>query len=869
MKPRMTKASSNWPLAGGLGLTLALLLIPAGAASAANYVVRMQGTRFVPREITIAVGDSITWTNLDFSGHDAVSGTNGVPNGFWRTPLFGFGGSATVVFTNITPRSYGYYCTPHVFAGMVGSVTVVPANQPPVVSILEPADGAIVPTGVPLGILADALDDDGRVTRVDFLVDGAFLSSDSLGPFTATYANPTPGNHILRAFAVDDRGATSAPVTVTITALLPPAIVQQPQSTNALELDPVSFSVIATGAPPLALQWQFNGTDIPAATNSTYFIASVRTNDAGSYSVMVSNAVGAVTSVDALLFVTANRLPAVTLVSPTNGQFVARGGSVMLQAQAIDSDGFIQRVQFFEATNLLATVTNAPYVAGLSNLNVGSYRVSARAEDDRGGTATSAEVEIVVLNPPTLSIVSPVEGERYPIGLPVQILYDAVGMIPTSGVEFFANGVSLGDSGIFIPAARDRYELTAIATDIVGQRGTSAPVNIQVYQPEDNPPSIDITNSPANFTRLNSSVVALAGIAQDDVEILRVEAENVTTSDTWVAAGTERWWVEMDLAAGPNTVRVRSIDQAGNASAWVTRYFTYVVPSALTVRTNGLGSVSPNLNGRALEIGKTYRMTARPGRGQIFASWGGAPYQGSILDFVMQSNLVLIANFIPSPFASVSGPYAGLIQETNSYPPDGNGLVTLKVSANGTFTGRLRAAGRNHSFRGVFDHDGFGSAVVLRPSFTPVVLAMQLDLTGETEAIHGSATDGHWVADLVAYRNPYATGTNVSPYSGSRVFLWRKSETGTLTAGTEMKVSSRGKVSLTASFIDGRRVSAGSSISRDARIPVGFSSAKFDSLLGWANVGLTGDPRVSGAGNLIPSGTNGSPATLIIQSLAP
>src|SRR5688572_20142780 len=106
MITRQPKPDLTPPRRISVGLTLLVTLLLACEASAANFVVRMQGTRFVPRDITIIVGDSITWTNLDFSGHDSVSGTNGVVSGFWRTPLFGFGGSATVVFTNVPPGSY-------------------------------------------------------------------------------------------------------------------------------------------------------------------------------------------------------------------------------------------------------------------------------------------------------------------------------------------------------------------------------------------------------------------------------------------------------------------------------------------------------------------------------------------------------------------------------------------------------------------------------------------------------------------------------------------------------------------------------------------------------------------------------------------
>jgi hypothetical protein len=368
---------------------------------------------------------------------------------------------------------------------------------------------------------------------------------------------------------------------------------------------------------------------------------------------------------------------------------------------------------------------------------------------------------------------------------------------------------------------------------------------------------------------LTDARITLAGTARDGAGVLQIEAENVTSGGAQLASGAERWRAELELVAGPNTVRVRSVDQAFNVSPWVTRFFTRVVTLPLTVRTNGQGSVSPNLNGRLLEIGKTYRLTAKPARGQNFDRWEGATYQGATLEFVMQSNLVLTANFVPNPFTNSSGPYSGLVVETNTHAPAGNGLVTVQVAESGAFSGRLRVAGRNYSFRGFFDLDGFGHGTVLRPAQTPIVLAMQLDLTGQTGTITGSATDGSWVADLLCYRNPYAAGANPSPYAGTRIFLWRADGTDALVAGTELKVNARGQAALKATFTDGRRASASSSVSQEGRIPVAFSSDRLDSLVGWASVGLSGDPRVVGDGILIPAGKNGSPTTLTIQPLAP
>ena len=63
------------------------------------------------------------------------------------------------------------------------------------------------------------------------------------------------------------------------------------------------FTVTATGVGLLSYQWRFNGAGILAASNSSLVLTNVQTNDAGSYTVLVTNLLGSVTSTAATLTV--------------------------------------------------------------------------------------------------------------------------------------------------------------------------------------------------------------------------------------------------------------------------------------------------------------------------------------------------------------------------------------------------------------------------------------------------------------------------------------------------------------------------------------------------------------------------------------
>ncbi|HWA24327.1 MAG TPA: immunoglobulin domain-containing protein [Lacunisphaera sp.] len=120
--------------------------------------------------------------------------------------------------------------------------------------------------------------------------------------------------------------ATSNGATLTVTAAATaPSITTQPANVSVTAGQPASFSVTASGTAPLSYQWRKDGNNIGAATSSTFSINSTATGDAGTYSVVVSNSAGSVTSSGATLTVTAAATaPSITTqpanVSVTAGQ---------------------------------------------------------------------------------------------------------------------------------------------------------------------------------------------------------------------------------------------------------------------------------------------------------------------------------------------------------------------------------------------------------------------------------------------------------------------------------------------------------------------------------------------------------------------
>lgn len=117
---------------GGVAGILALLLTAGGSVVlAADKAVQIAGFAFSPATVTVAVGDSVTWTNADAANHTATA-----DGGSFDTGTIGNGASTSVTFS--TAGTFGYRCRIH--PSMTATVIVRAAGTPP------PATDTLAPT---------------------------------------------------------------------------------------------------------------------------------------------------------------------------------------------------------------------------------------------------------------------------------------------------------------------------------------------------------------------------------------------------------------------------------------------------------------------------------------------------------------------------------------------------------------------------------------------------------------------------------------------------------------------------------------------------------------------------------------------------
>jgi cellulose 1,4-beta-cellobiosidase len=157
-------------------------------------------------------GTSITATNLSYNGTLATGASTS----------FGFNGRWT-----------GAYSSPTAFTvnGNACGGTGGGGNTAPTVSLTSPASGASFTSGTAIPFAATA-SDNSAVARVEFLVDGTVVGTDTTSPYSFSAPGVAVGSHTAAARAVDNGTpalSTTTPTSpFTVTGTAQPTIIANP-----------------------------------------------------------------------------------------------------------------------------------------------------------------------------------------------------------------------------------------------------------------------------------------------------------------------------------------------------------------------------------------------------------------------------------------------------------------------------------------------------------------------------------------------------------------------------------------------------------------------------------------------------------------
>jgi hypothetical protein len=354
--------------------------------------------------------------------------------------------------------------------------------------------------------------------------------------------------------------------------------------------------------------------------------------------------------------------------------------------------------------------------------------------------------------------------------------------------------------------------------------------------------------SPAPGAKLTNGTVVVTGKASDNIAVALVQCrvQNADgTGDYQDAVGTNAWSITFtNLTVGPNTVWARAFDTSGNVSPQVTRPFTYAVVSPLMLTTNGRGSVSvsPKPIGGLCYVNATYILTAKPGSGYLFSGWtGDEDSSNPKLVFMMHTNEVLAANFVPNPFIQIAGNYLGLFSDVN-VRVESAGMLTVTLKSSGIFTGKLKLAAGSYALSGQFGLDGYWSNTVTARNLPAQSVQLQLDLAGNT--LSGQISNPAWTAGLTANRDVFSK-TNHSLQQGSyTLVIPGAAGSGDVPAGDgygTVKVDALGNVTLAGALADGTKLVQKAFVSQDGAWPL-FAVPYSTNGLVWSWLAFSSEP---------------------------
>ena len=292
-----------------------------------------------------------------------------------------------------------------------GEVSVF-VNGLAAVSISNPVAGVTFNRPANISITANASHQSGNITSVDFYANGFLIGTgvvSGANQYSMTWSDVASGHYALTAVATDDASVTTISSAVDLTvndypeiSLTAPTGSEQYTSPANINLTAKARDVdgsighvtfYANGA-PICSRATVGALDYACTWNNAaagnYLLTAVATDNSGATT--TSNAIN----------VSVNAPPTVSMTSPASGTQYVTPTNVVITSTASDSDGSINRVEFYANGSLIGTGALAgqnQYTLTWTNAITGDYTLTVLAVDNRGATATSNSTSIRVLSP--------------------------------------------------------------------------------------------------------------------------------------------------------------------------------------------------------------------------------------------------------------------------------------------------------------------------------------------------------------------------------------------------------------------------------------------------------------------------------------
>ena len=492
-------------------------------------------------------------------------------------------------------------------------LTILPATQ--TLSISQPVSLAV---GTPVKLTATA-SSNGPVSFS--LVSGnANLSGSTL---TALDSNPI----VVQATQAGSNDYKSASATITLKAtagstsggnmpppvtVVAPSITTQPASQSVTAGVSTTLSVVASGTSP-TYQWYFNNVVISGATNSSYTLVSPNVSNAGSYTVVVTNSAGVVTSNVATLAVNlapsiATQPASISVVSGQSATFtVSATGTAPLTYQWLKNGVVIPNATSASLTlNTVSSTDAASYTVVLTNV-VGSVTSSKATL-----TVTPVVSSPTITSQPTSLTI--VQGSLASF----TVVANGTGNL---SYQWYVNGNVIGGATsatytINTTSAFDAGSYTVTVTNQVGS----------------------ISSATAQLT-FNGLAPKLSIVATSNLNVNVGQTATFSAVATGTGTLNYQWYLNGQIISGATsstyTIPAVALSDSGNYTVSVTNNYGSATSNQLTLAVNQLPAApvfSAQLVNQAVVVGGSLTLSANvTGVGPITYQWylNGQPIAGA------------------------------------------------------------------------------------------------------------------------------------------------------------------------------------------------------------------------------------------------
>ena len=464
----------------------------------------------------------------------------------------------------------------------------------PFVELTSPLEGQSYIAPATLTLSANATDSDGPIRQVEFYRGGSLIGTVTSAPYTIVWSDVPKGTYQLKARATDDQGkvTTSVVRSISVVANQAPSVelTAPPEGQSYIAPATLTLSANATDSDGTIRQVEFyrGGSLIGTVTSApytmvwsdvpkgTYQLKARATDDQGK---VTTSAVRTIT-------VKANQTPSIELTSPAKGTNYLVPATVILSAEASDSDGEIVQVEFYQGSTVIGTVTRPPYTLTWPDVPAGSYRVTAMATDDRGASKSSAAHSITIKTAaPSVALTKPLEGAEYIAPATLVLSAEAVSGAGTTltEVSFYRGSTRIGTvtsapyTMVWSDVPKGTYQLKARATDDQGKVTTSAVRSIRIVANQ--APDVALTNPLEGQSYVAPATLTLSANATDsDGTIRQVEFyRGSSLIGTVTSAPYTMVW--SDVPKGTYQLKARATDDQGKVTTSAVRTITVTNPA--------------------------------------------------------------------------------------------------------------------------------------------------------------------------------------------------------------------------------------------------------------------------------------------------